>query len=187
MTQTDKIILRKFRINDADKMFENWASDSKVTKFLSWNPHTSAKESEKIIQQWINDDKNVYFAICNANDENIGRISATLKKGKPKTYSIGYCLSHDYWSRGIMTESLKIMLKYLFEEKTAVRVEARHDVRNLASGKVMKKANMKYEGILRKYEINNQGVEDSCMYSMIDDEYECDFMIPEFEELDFRK
>lgn len=187
MTQTDKIILRKFRINDADKMFENWASDSKVTKFLSWNPHTSAKESEKIIQQWINDDKNVYFAICNANDENIGRISATLKKGKPKTYSIGYCLSHDYWSRGIMTESLKIMLKYLFEEKKAVRVEARHDVRNLASGKVMKKANMKYEGILRKYEINNQGVENSCMYSMIDDEYECDFMIPEFEELDFRK
>lgn len=48
MTQTDKIILRKFRINDADKMFENWASDSKVTKFLSWNPHTSAKESEKL-------------------------------------------------------------------------------------------------------------------------------------------
>lgn len=187
MIQTDKIILRKFRINDADKMFENWASDSEVTKFLTWNPHTSVEESEKIIKQWINDDKNVYFAICNANDENIGCISASLTNENPKTYSIGYCLAHDYWSLGIMTESLKMMLKYLFEEKTAVRVEARHDVRNLASGKVMKKANMKYEGCLRKSAINNQGIVDSFVYSMVDDEYDCDFVIPKFEELDFRK
>lgn len=45
--KTDKIILRKFTINDADKMYENWASDSRVTKFLTWKPHTSLKESEK--------------------------------------------------------------------------------------------------------------------------------------------
>ena len=57
--KTDKIILRKFTINDAEKMYENWASDSRVTKFLSWEPHTSAEFSEKIIKQWINDDMDV--------------------------------------------------------------------------------------------------------------------------------
>ena len=46
--KTDKMILRKFTINDADKMYQNWASDSRVTKFLTWKPHTSLKESEKI-------------------------------------------------------------------------------------------------------------------------------------------
>ncbi|MBS5777141.1 GNAT family N-acetyltransferase, partial [Finegoldia magna] len=154
--KTDKMILRKFTINDADKMYENWASDSRVTKFLTWKPHTSLKESEKIIKQWINDDKNVYFAICNTNNENIGCISASLIKENPITYAIGYCLAYDYWLQGIMTESLKIMLKYLFEEKNAVRVEATHDRRNSASGKVMMNANMKYEGCLRKSATNNQ-------------------------------
>ena len=185
--KTDKMILRKFTINDAEKMYENWASDSRITKFLTWEPHTSIQQTESIIKQWINDDKDVYFAICNTNDENIGCISASLIKENPKTYAIGYCLAYDYWSQGIMTESLKLMLKYLFEEKHAVRVEATHDSRNSASGKVMMNANMKYEGCLRKSATNNQGVADSCMYSMIDEDYECDFVIPEFNELDFRQ
>lgn len=185
--KTDKIILRKFNINDAGKMFENWASDSKVTKFLSWNPHTKVSESENIIKQWINDDKNINFAICNTNDENIGSIAARLIKENPKTYNIGYCLGYDYWSQGIMTECLKLVLKYLFEEKLAVRVEATHDRRNPASGKVMVNSNMKYEGCLRKSATNNQGVADSCMYSMIDEDYECDFVIPEFDEMNFRQ
>ncbi|MDU2383423.1 MAG: GNAT family N-acetyltransferase, partial [Finegoldia magna] len=74
--KTDKMILRKFTINDAEKMYENWASDSRVTKFLTWKPHTSINQTESIIKQWINDGKNVYFAICNTNNENIGCISA---------------------------------------------------------------------------------------------------------------
>ena len=66
--KTDKIILRKFTINDAEKMFENWSSDSRVTKFLTWKPHTSLEESEKIIKQWINDDKNVYLSLIHISE-----------------------------------------------------------------------------------------------------------------------
>lgn len=38
--ETDRLILRQFTAEDADSMFQNWASDSEVTTFLTWPPHT---------------------------------------------------------------------------------------------------------------------------------------------------
>ena len=38
---TDRLILRKFTVDDAQAMFENWASDERVTRYLTWCPHES--------------------------------------------------------------------------------------------------------------------------------------------------
>ena len=36
---TERLILRKFTVEDAQAMFENWANDERVTRFLTWCPH----------------------------------------------------------------------------------------------------------------------------------------------------
>ncbi len=187
MIHTKNLILRKFRIEDVQNMYENWAKDDRVTKFLTWKAHTSISDSEKMIKKWMNLKDNIQFAICDLNDKNIGTISCDLINKKPKTYSIGYCLGYEYWNKGYMTEALKAAIEYLFENKNAVRVQARHDKMNVGSGKVMKKSHMKYEGCLRKSELNNTGICDICLYSMIDDDYELDCIVPSFEELIFRQ
>ena len=66
-----------------------------------------------------------------------------------------------------MTEALIAVIDYLLEEVGCNRVAARHDVNNPASGKVMQKAGMIYEGTLRQYGKNNQGVCDMAYYSII--------------------
>ena len=60
--ETSRLILRRFKKDDSKDMFKNWASDNKVTKYLSWEAHENIKKSEDIISMWISnyDDNTVY-------------------------------------------------------------------------------------------------------------------------------
>lgn len=50
---TDRLVLRKFILLDAQAMFNNWANDPEVTKFLMWPAHKSVEVSENILSNWI--------------------------------------------------------------------------------------------------------------------------------------
>lgn len=173
---TKRLILRKFELNDAEDMFNNWASDNEVTKYLSWLPHEDVKETKNILKSWIEDYKSseVYnWAIVPKNyGKVIGSITVVEMSVDKERCEIGYCLSKSYWNQGITTESLKAIIDYLINEVGFKRVQAKHDIDNPSSGKVMLKAGMKYEGRLRKYNKNNQGELVDCdMYSILEDEF----------------
>ena len=90
---------------------------------------------------------------------------------KTNTVEIGYCIGQAYWGHGYVAEALKEVISYLFKEGYDL-VRARHDKNNPHSGRVMQKAGMKYEGTLRKYAKNNQGVVDDVVYSILPEELE---------------
>ena len=83
---------------------------------------------------------------------------------------IGYCIGQTWWHRGIVSEALKAVMDFLFDEVGYDRIEARHDPRNPHSGGVMTKCGMKYEGTLRQSDWNNQGVCDACWYALLKNE-----------------
>ena len=64
-----------------------------------------------------------------------------------------------------MTEAFTEVIRFFMEEVGANRLEARYDIRNENSGKVMEKCGLKYEGTLRASDINNSGVGDGAWYS----------------------
>jgi ribosomal-protein-alanine N-acetyltransferase len=81
---------------------------------------------------------------------------------------IGYCISKSYWNQGITTEALRAVINYLINEIGFKRIQAKHDSDNKASGKVMLKAGMEYEGRLRNYNKNNVGnLVDCDIYSIL--------------------
>ena len=51
--ETQRLILRPFRAEDAEDMFANWASDPEVTRFLTWPPHSDAGVTRWLLSQWI--------------------------------------------------------------------------------------------------------------------------------------
>lgn len=170
--ETDRLILRRYVIEDADAMYKNWASDSEVTKFLMWQPHPSVDVSRGIIEDWLkeySDEKYYHWAIVlKANgDEPIGGISVVHMNEDISMVHIGYCLGRAWWRRGIMSEALKAVMDFMFDTVEVNRVEARHDPRNPNSGKVMQKCGMKYEGTLRSADRNNQGICDACYYALL--------------------
>ena len=170
--ETDRLILRRYVIEDADAMYKNWASDSEVTKFLTWQPHPSVDVSRSIIEDWLkkySDEKYYQWAIVlkDNGNEPIGGISVVHMNEDISMVHIGYCLGRAWWRRGIMSEALKAVTDFMFDTVEVNRVEARHDPRNPNSGKVMQKCGMKYEGTLRSADRNNQGICDACYYALL--------------------
>lgn len=170
--ETDRLILRRYVIEDADAMYKNWASDSEVTKFLTWQPHSSVEVSRGIIENWLkeySDEKYYQWAIVlkDNGNEPIGDISVVHMKEDISMVHIGYCLGRAWWRRGIMSEALKAVTDFMFDTVEVNRVESRQDPMNPNSGKVMQKCGMKYEGTLRSADRNNQGICDACYYALL--------------------
>ncbi|NLA84266.1 MAG: GNAT family N-acetyltransferase [Clostridiales bacterium] len=143
---TERLVLRRFVIEDAQDMFNNWANDPEVTKYLSWEPHGSIEVTENLLRIWEKDYENpkcynwaiVFDGHLNGS---IGLLNPRDDMGEAEA---GYCISKAYWGRGIAAEALAAVLKYAFEEAGFRRIIAKHDVRNPNSGKVMRKCGMKY-------------------------------------------
>ncbi len=173
--ETERLILRRYVKEDAEAMYKNWASDPEVTKFLTWQPHSSQKVSQRILEDWIKqyaEETTYHWAIVlkNNGDEPIGNISVVHMREDISMVHIGYCIGRAYWNQGITSEALKAVMDFLFDVVNVNRIEARHDPRNSNSGKVMKKCGMKYEGTLRCSDRNNQGVCDACYYALLKSE-----------------
>ena len=169
--ETDRLILRQFRIEDAEDMFENWASDPEVTKFLTWPPHASVDITKGLLNEWVSryEDGGYFNWVMELkeNGEAIGNISVVNLNEKVESAEIGYCMSRAYWGRELMPEALKAVMDYLFDVIGLNRVAACHDANNPKSGRVMDKAGMKLEGILRSAGINNLGICDKVWHATI--------------------
>lgn len=173
---TENLILRKFELSDADAMFKNWVNDSEVTKFLTWKPIDSVEVSKDIIKNWIDEYNNDNFyqwaiVLKSNGNEPIGTISIVRQDEDIKMVQVGYCIGRRWWNKGIASEALSALVKYFVEYVGVNRIEARHDPINVGSGKVMIKCKMKYEGTMRKADINNQGICDCSMYAILSEDY----------------
>ena len=173
--ETPRLILRRFQEGDGDYMYKNWASDSEVTKYLTWPTHPSVEVSRKINASWVeNYEKPDYYQwaiVPKELGEPIGSISVVSIIQEAEAVEIGYCIGRNWWGKGIVTEALQEVIRFCFENVEALRVSARHDPNNPASGKVMQKCGLKYEGTLRQSDWNNQGICDAAHYSILRREY----------------
>ena len=176
LIETNRLILRKFRLEDSEAAFSNWTSDDQVTKFLRWPTHQNLETTEKIIKMWVDSytDKNYYqWAIVpkNNDDKPIGTISVVDQNENLSILHIGYCIGSKWWNKGITSEAFSAIIPYLFDQVKANRIESQHDPLNPNSGRVMKKCGLTFEGILRQADISNQGIVDAAMYSILATEY----------------
>ena len=105
------------------------------------------------------------------NSKLIGSIDFVKYDEKNFSAEIGYVLNKKYWNKGIMTEVLKEIVEFGFDEMNLVRIETRLDSMNVASERVMQKSGLKYEGTLRKKEFLKNKFIDVKYYSILKDEY----------------
>lgn len=174
--ETERLILRRFEEKDIVPAFYNWESDEAVTKFLQWKAMKSIDETREIMMYWISSyEKDDFYqwaiVLKGGADEPIGTISVVDMNEKLNIVQVGYCIGSKWWHRGITSEAFSGIIPFLFDEVGANRIEAQHDPNNPNSGKVMAKCGLKYEGTLRQADYNNQGVVDSCIYSLLACEY----------------
>ena len=173
--ETPRLILRMAQMSDAEPMFRNWTSDSEVTKFLSWPTYQSVNTAYEVLGFWIKEYEKADFyqwmIVLKEINEPIGSISVVHLRDDIAQAEIGYCIGRSWWHKGIMTEALTAIIEFLFTEVGINRIEAKHDTNNPHSGGVMKKCGMKYEGISRASDRNNQGICDTAQYAILRKDY----------------
>lgn len=60
---TKRLKLRRFTVDDAQDMFNNWASDAEVTKFVSWPPHSTPDLTRELLGKWVEEyEKSDYYS-----------------------------------------------------------------------------------------------------------------------------
>ena len=170
--ETDRLVLRPFTMEDTDAMYNNWASDPEVTKYLTWPHHKTVEMSHTVLADWISqygkDDFYQWAIVLKDNfNEPIGSIAVVHRKDEIEMVHIGYCIGKRWWKRGITSEALAALIKFFFYEVGVNRIELRLNPMNPNSGKVMMKCGLKYEGTYREADWNNQGRCDSAMYALL--------------------
>ena len=170
--ETDRLILRRFAMEDAEAMFRRWASDDEVTKHLTWPTHSSLEISKMVLTDWTShypepDFYNWAIVLKENGPKPIGNISTAHVKESTLCATMGYCMSRAHWRKGIMAEALTALIAFLFDEVGFNRIEADHDIENPASGRVMQKAGMTFEGTARQGGRNNRGIVDICHWAIL--------------------
>lgn len=174
--ETERLILRKFKIEDAEGMYKNWATDKEVTKFLKWKIHENIEFTKKLMNNWIDayENESTYNWVIEIKDEKqiVGNISAVKVNKSNLSCEIGYCISSKYWNKGITTEAMRAVIDYLFKEVGFNRIKALYDTNNPASGKVMAKSKMIYEGTFRQAGVRgDKEFYDLAQYAILRDDY----------------
>lgn len=174
--ETSRLVLRRLTLNDAQAMYDNWACDPEVTKYLTWQTNESVSVTEAVLSDWIPQYENAnyyHWGITLKGDESspIGTIGVVSMDEKVCKAHIGYCIGKAWWHKGIMSEALEAVIKYLFEKIGFNRIDSRHDPRNPNSGEVMKKCGMKYEGTQIQSDWNNQGICDCAYYAILAEDW----------------
>ena len=169
--ETERLTLRRFAVEDAEKMYENWAGDPEVTRFLLWPTHADAGVTRALLETWVaayeQEDKYEWCISLKETKEPIGSIGAFGRNEKAKSVEIGYCIGRAYWHKGYTSEAVAAVMKFLLEEVGFSRIEARHDPKNPRSGGVMKKCGLRYEGTRIQADWNNSGICDEALYGYV--------------------
>ncbi len=173
--QTERLLLRRFVIEDAEAMYNNWASDDAVTKFLTWPTHAGVDVTRQVLESWIASYERADFYNWAMQLRQTGELIGNIAVGKYREdiagAELGYCMGTRWWGQGLMPEAGRAVVRYLFDEVGCNRVAAVHAVGNPKSGRCMQKIGMRYEGTLRQAGFCNQGVIDEVWYSILREEY----------------
>lgn len=167
---TERLILRRLEISDAEMMFHNWTSDSNVTRYLRWNAHTEIETTKNMILRWIENyqnDSTYYWGVYLKDGEMIGSIGVTILSEDDLTGELGYKMGSRWWNQGYSTEAARAVIDYMFANTDIERISAFCSVENLGSKKVMEKVGMQYEGLLRRYYKTRDGFHDCFLYGII--------------------
>ena len=156
---TKRLVIRKVTKKDILDLHE-YSTDPIVAKNVLWKAHSSLLETTRLVKYLIKmykiDELPTFVIEYKDEKKVIGTIGLNSISFQHNFAEVGYSLNRNYWNKGIMTEALEAFIKYCFEQLNLNRLEAVHECRNPASGRVLEKVGMHKEGCLRQ-KFNNKG------------------------------
>jgi [ribosomal protein S5]-alanine N-acetyltransferase len=150
LLETERLLLRRPEASDAQAIFERYAGDSGVTRYMSWPTHRTIADTKAFLA-WSEADWGQWpagsYLVFSRDGILLGGTGLAFKT--PTFVVTGYVFARDAWGRGYATESLKAMVN-LARQLAVHRVEAERHVEHRASARVMEQCGFACEGVLRE-------------------------------------
>jgi len=169
--RTERLLLRLPSIDDAEAIFEEYAADKQVTRYLTWVPHerpeTVAEFLADVIERRRAARESTWVLTLPPDTRPIGSLGARFRGYK---VDIGYVLSRRHWGCGYMTEAVTGLTEWALAQPSIYRVWAVCDVENLGSARVLEKSGFEREGVLRRWIVHpnrSSKPRDCCVYARV--------------------
>lgn len=147
---TTRLTLRSITSDDAQAIFDSYEQDPEVTRYLSWRPHKSIEDTHAYVEMCLKaETSRVYMMMLQSSAEVIGAFD--LRKTGHAKLEYGYALARPFWGQGVMTEALIEVVDWALGQPSIWRIGAVADVENIGSIRVMEKAGLQREGVLRRW------------------------------------
>jgi ribosomal-protein-alanine N-acetyltransferase len=174
--ETTRLVLRPLTMADDEAIYA-YGSDPEVSKYVSFDTHRSIDDARVFLRTTLDnyaagEDPAGFGIVLKDQGFLIGTIGYLNWNNDHKRIEIGYAISRSYWNHGYVSEAATGLISYFFRHSDLMRIEARCRLENTASARVLEKAGMKFEGILRKQMLFKGEHHDMKMYSIIRDEWQ---------------
>jgi [ribosomal protein S5]-alanine N-acetyltransferase len=152
---SQRLILRPIVPDDAPAIFAGYAQDPEVVRYVMWRPHRTLWDTEAFITDCLAASPaqaRTYAVVDRTDGQLVGAFG--LRRPQPHRLDCGYVLAPRLWGRGLMTEALTTVARWAMRQPEIWRIGAVCDVDNRGSARVMEKAGLSREGILRRWLIH---------------------------------
>jgi ribosomal-protein-alanine N-acetyltransferase len=150
--ETERLVLRPFRLEDVDDLVAMTAGPAHRPEFLLFSQ--TKETAKRMVWASVYNGQNKYFETRRfgiqvaGSMRLIGHIILFISRHDP-IGNLGYELHPDFWNRGFMTEAIRRVLAFGFEDCGVEKISAGADLENVGSWRAMEKAGMVREGLLR--------------------------------------
>lgn len=150
--ETPRLLARPPAVADAQVMFDEYASDPHVARYLTWRTHDSVADTADFLRRcervW-SDGSGYPWSLWRKED---GAFVGLLEiRVTGSAVNLGYALARRWWRQGFMTEALTPIVQWALAQPAIYRVWATCDVENIASARVLERVGMTREGVLRRW------------------------------------
>jgi [ribosomal protein S5]-alanine N-acetyltransferase len=149
---TPRLQLRPIVRSDAGPIFNTYAQDREVTRFVVWRRHQKPEDADLFVSRCNSSSPEASrtYALCGRED---GALRGVLGLTQIRLHYVefGYVLARPWWGQGLMTEALIVAVDWALAQPGNFRVSGVCDVENIASARVMEKAGLAREGLLRRW------------------------------------
>ncbi|MBY6036902.1 GNAT family N-acetyltransferase [Fictibacillus nanhaiensis] len=173
---TNRLILRRLELTDAESIFDHWLSDERVSDNRINPAHQSVSETMERVAKIVSDYDSTGFCYwgieLKKSGELIGEIDLYDFDNLTENCEVSYSLGFNWWNQGYGTEALSAVVEFGFSIMNIHKISAAHNTDNPASGRIMKKVGMEQEGIIRHMIRNAKNqYKDCAVYGILQEDY----------------
>ncbi|WP_440117767.1 GNAT family N-acetyltransferase [Paenibacillus sp. QZ-Y1] len=173
--ETERTLLRPITYADLEDMYRYCAVPA-VSEYTTWDAHQSKEDTKAFIDVLMSQYENNKLGPWGIEDKQTNKLIGSCNylgcDSNSMKVELGYVLSNEYWGQGITTEAVRRIIQFGFEDIGLERIQAKCMVNNIGSAKVMEKAGMKFEGVLRNFMRVKNELQDLKMYAILKEDFQ---------------